>query len=49
MRKRLRMIYIEFRIQMRLLRLLFLRVKVPEDAMTSEEMLKAIKERSKLT
>ena len=45
-KKRLRKIYIWFRIQ---LRLFFLRVEVPEDAMTSEEMLKAIKEKLKLT
>ena len=48
-KKRLRKIYIWFRIQLRLLRLLFLRVEVPEDAVTSEEMLKAIKEKLKLT
>ena len=48
-KKRLRKIYIWFRFQLRLLRLLFLRVEVPEDAMTSEEMLKAIKEKLKLT
>lgn len=49
MKKRLRKIYIWFRVELRLLRLLFLRVEVPEDAMTSEEMLRAIKEKSKLT
>ncbi|MFG6332985.1 MAG: hypothetical protein K1W28_14400 [Lachnospiraceae bacterium] len=49
MKKGLRKLYIAFRIQMRLFRLFFLRVRKPEDAMTQEEMLEEIKRRSGMT
>jgi len=49
MKKIFRKIYIWFRIQMRILRLLFLRVQKPADAKTPEEMLEEIKKKLKLT
>lgn len=45
MRKKIRKIFIRVRIQLRLFRLLFLRVEKPPDAKSQEEMLEAIKKR----
>lgn len=47
--KRSRKIAIWLRIQLRLIRLFFLRVEEPEDARTQEEMLEEIKRRLKRT
>ncbi len=45
MKKRIRRLSIWIRIQLRLFRLLFLRIKKPADAKTPEEMLEAIKKK----
>lgn len=45
MKKKIRKLSIWIRIQLRLFRLLFLRVKKPADAKTQEEMLEAIKKK----
>lgn len=49
MRRKWRKFWIRVSVLMRLIRLSFLRVEVPEDAMTQEEMLAAIKKRLNLT
>lgn len=46
MKRFLRNCYIEFRIQLRILRLYCMRMKVPDDAKTPEQMLAEIKKRS---
>lgn len=49
MRKLLKKIYVEFRVQLRIIRLYFVRVPEPEDAKSPEQMLEEIKKASKLT
>ncbi|MCI9658384.1 MAG: hypothetical protein HFI14_07205 [Lachnospiraceae bacterium] len=49
MRKLFRRCYLWFWVRIRLIRLFFLHVEVPDDAMTQEEMLREIKRKSKLT
>lgn len=49
MRKLWKKLYVELRVQLRILRLYFVRVPEPEDAKSPEQMLKEIKEASKLT
>ena len=49
MKRFFRKCYIELRIQLRILRLYFVRMQIPDDAKTPEQMLEEIKKRSKLT
>lgn len=49
MKRKLRRMYLGFRIKCRILRLHLMYLPEPEDAMTPEEMLAEIKRRSKLT
>jgi len=49
MGKFIRKIYIGFRVQLRILKLHFVKVPEPEDAKTAEQMAKEIKEALKLT
>lgn len=49
MGKFIRKIYIAFRVQLRVLKLHFVKVPEPEDAKTAEQMAKEIKEALKLT
>lgn len=49
MKRKLKRIYVKLRIQLRILRLNFMFLPEPEDAMSPEEMLAEIKRRSKLT
>ena len=49
MKRRLKRIYLGFRIRLRIIRLRLMYLKEPEDAKDPEEMLKEIKEKLKLT
>ena len=49
MKRFFRKCYIELRIQLRILRLYFVRMQIPDDAKTPEQMLEEIKKRSQLT
>lgn len=50
MRKKLRKMYLRFRLELHFLRLHFVRIPEPEDAKTTEQMLDEIKKRmSELT
>lgn len=49
MKRRLRRMYLGFRVKLRILRLCFMYLPEPEDAMSAEAMLAEIKRRSKLT
>lgn len=49
MRKKIKRMYLEFRVWLRIIRLRMMLLKEPEDARDPEEMLEEIKRRSKLT